>query len=248
MTGVTRSSDGPRRALAVAAHPDDLEFGAAGTVTRWTEEGWQVHYAIASSGQRGVQDVHRDPVEFGELREDEARKAAAVCGVASVTFLGFMDSEIAYGPALLESLSREFRRHRPHRLLVMKADPILGDAFVNHPDHRVVGQAALDITVTGGTTAAIFPHLLLDEGLEPWKGLEEIWLMGPGPGPVAVDISSTIDRKIEALLAHASQVEEMDVDGFVREFTAENGRPEGFAYAERFRVLPVGERPSTGAE
>lgn len=245
---MTRSDDDPGRVLAVAAHPDDLEFGAAGTVARWVDRGWEVHYAIVTSGQRGVQDVRRDPVEFGILREEEARKAAAVCGVASVTFLRFMDSEVAYGPALLESLSREFRRRRPHRLLAMKADPILGEAFINHPDHRFVGQAALDITVSGGTTAAIFPHLLLEEGFEPWRGLEEIWLMGPGDEGDAVDITGTIDRKIEALLAHESQVGEMDVDAFVREFTAANGRAEGYAHAERFRILPVGLAPGTGPE
>lgn len=248
MTDAPRRPGEPGRVLAISAHPDDLEFGAAGTVARWVDEGWEVHYAIATSGQRGVQDVRSDPVEFGEVREEEARKAAAVCGVTSVAFLGFMDSEVAYGPTLLESLSREFRRRRPHRLVAMKTDPILGDAFVNHPDHRFVGQASLDITVSGGTTAAIFPHLLLDEGLDPWKGLEEIWLMGPGEGPVAVDITTTIDRKVEALRAHESQVADMDVDELVRRFTAENGRREGYDYAERFRVLPVGERPSTGPE
>lgn len=228
-----------RRVLAVAAHPDDLEFGAAATVARWVEEGWDVRYVIVTSGQRGVQDAGADPHAFGRIREVEARQAASVCGVTSVTFLGFMDAEVVYGPELLGALSRQFRLHCPHRLLAMKADPLLGEAFVNHPDHRHVGQASLDVTVTGGTTAAIFPELLFDEELEPWQGLEEIWLMGPGPAPHAVDVSSTIDRKVEALRAHASQLGEWDVDAFVRRRLAENGKSEGFAYAERFRVIDV---------
>ncbi len=223
--------------MAVAAHPDDLEFGAAGSVAKWVDEGWEAHYVIATSGQKGVQDVHADPHEFGRLREEEARKAAAVCGVSSVTFLGLMDSEVVLDRALRTALAREFRRIRPHRLLAMKPEPLLGEDFINHPDHRIVGQAALDMVLTGGTTAAIDPELLLEEGLEPWQGLTETWLMGPGSGSVAVDISATIDRKIAALRAHESQIGEDDIESFVRRFTAENGEPHGYAHAENFRVL-----------
>jgi LmbE family N-acetylglucosaminyl deacetylase len=109
--------------------------------------------------------------------------------------------------------------------------------FVNHPDHRFVGTAALDMTLTGGTTAAIFPELALEERLEPWRELEETWITGPGGGPVAVDITETIERKLDALQAHVSQVGEWDVRTFMKERLAERGRPFGYAYAESFRVI-----------
>ena len=226
-----------RRAVVISAHPDDIEFGCAGTVCRWVDAGWDVRYVIATSGQKGVQDARQDPAAFGELRERESRRAAEICGVTDVTFLGCMDSEVVYGPALLKDLARQFRRHRPHRLVVMDPQSLPTDMFVNHPDHRFVGQAALDMTLTGGTTAAIFPELALEEGLEPWRELEETWIFGPAGGPTAVDITDTVERKLDALQAHVSQVGEWDVRRFMKERLAERGRPHGLDYAETFRVI-----------
>jgi LmbE family N-acetylglucosaminyl deacetylase len=226
-----------RRALVISAHPDDIEFGCAGTTCKWVDEGWDVRYVIATSGQKGVQNARQDPEEFGRRREQESRVAAAICGITDVTFLGHMDSEVVYGPALLKDLARQFRHHRPERLIVMDPQQIPTDMFVNHPDHRFVAMAALDMTLTGGTTAAIFPELLLEEGLEPWQGLEETWIMGPAGGPVGVDITDTIERKLDALQAHVSQVGEWDVRTFLKERLAERGRAFGYEYAESFRVM-----------
>lgn len=229
----------PRRVLVISAHPDDIEFGAGGTIARWTDEGWDVRYVIATSGQRGVQDPRVDPEAFGRLREEESRAAAKICGVESVTFLGYMDSEVTDSPKLRRDLARQFRLHRPHRLLVQNPEHLPLDGFINHPDHRVVATVALDVTITGGTTAAIFPELLTEEGLEPWQGLEDIWLMGPSGGSEVVDVSATFERKIAALQAHASQMAQVPRD--VREFLAPRlaaiGKPHGYAYAESFRVL-----------
>jgi LmbE family N-acetylglucosaminyl deacetylase len=226
-----------RRALVISAHPDDIEFGCAGTTCKWVDEGWDVSYVVVTSGQKGVQDARQDPEEFGRLREAESRRAAEICGIADVTFLRYMDSEVAYGPALLKDLARQFRRHRPHRLVAMDPQQLPTEMFVNHPDHRFVATASLDMTLTGGTTAAIFPELVLDEGLEPWQGLDETWIMGPAGGPVAVDITETIERKLDALQAHVSQVGEWDVRTFMKERLAEQGRAFGYDYAESFRVI-----------
>jgi LmbE family N-acetylglucosaminyl deacetylase len=226
-----------RRALVISAHPDDIEFGCAGTTCKWVDEGWDVRYVIATSGQKGVQNARQDPDEFGRRREDESRRAAEICGITDVTFLGYMDSEVAYGPALLKDLARQFRRHRPHRLMVMDPQQIPTDMFINHPDHRFVAMATLDMILTGGTTAAIFPDLVLEEGLEPWQGLEDTWIMGPAGGPVGVDITDTIERKLDALQAHVSQVGEWDVRTFIKERLAERGRAFGYDYAESFRVI-----------
>lgn len=224
-----------RRCLAVAAHPDDLEFGAAGTVARWVQEGWDVRYVLVTSGQRGTQDATVSADDFGRLREAEACEAARLTGVTDVTFLGWMDAEVQYGVDLQRDLSRQFRRHQPHRLLCMDPSLLPTEEFVNHPDHRHVATATLDITVTGGTTAAIFPELLA-EGLPPWQGLEDIWLMGPAGGPEVVDISDTFATKMAALRAHTSQVGP-EVEQFMGPRLRQLGEAHGFAYAESFRVI-----------
>ena len=235
-----RAGEGERRrALVIGAHPDDIEFGAGGTIPRWVDEGWDVRYVIVTSGQRGVQDAGQDPVAFGRLREDEARTAAKIAGVTDVTFLGYMDTEVVHGPALLRDIAREFRRHRPHRLLTMNPEHLPVGGFVNHPDHRAVATAALDTTITGGTTAAIFPELETEEGLPPWRELEEIWLMGPGGGDEVVDVTPYFERKLAALEAHASQMAQVPRD--LRKFLARRlqsiGAPNGYRYAESFRVV-----------
>lgn len=225
-----------RRLLAVFAHPDDVEFGAGGSVARWVKEGWDVRYVCVTRGQKGAWDAHMDVEEYGALREAEQRAAAATVGVSDVTFLDGMDSEVFDSLELRRSLSREFRRHRPHRLLTMVPDPLPTDRFVNHPDHRAVGQCALDITMTGGTTASIFPELL-SEGFEPWRELEETWLMGPGVKPTYVDVTDTVEHKLAALRCHASQIGDRDIETMVRQRLREQGQVFGVRYAETFRVI-----------
>ncbi|HZD67964.1 MAG TPA: PIG-L deacetylase family protein [Actinomycetes bacterium] len=228
-----------RRVLVIGAHPDDIEFGAGGTIARWVDDGFQVRYVIVTSGQRGVQDATPDLEAFGRLREEEAKAAAKVCGVADVAFLGYMDSEVLYSRQLQRDLAREFRRQRPHRLLTMSPEQVLSDTFINHPDHRTVAQATLDMVLTGGTTAAIFPELELEDGLPPWRELEDIWLFGAGVGTEAVDVTAYLERKIAALEAHASQLAQ--IPGDIRELVARRlravGAQHGFAYAESFRVI-----------
>jgi LmbE family N-acetylglucosaminyl deacetylase len=225
------------RVLAVFAHPDDLDFGAGATVAKWVAEGWDVRYVCVTRGQKGAWDAHMEPDEYGRLREAEQRAAASVLGVTDVTFLDWMDSEVFDSLDLRRALSREFRRHRPHRLLTLDPQPLPTDRFVNHPDHRAVGQCALDVTMTGGTTASIFPELI-DEGLPPWRDLHETWLMGPAVKPVAIDASETLDKKLEALRQHVSQVGDFDaLEKRVRERLAAQGEPHGLAYAETFRVI-----------
>jgi LmbE family N-acetylglucosaminyl deacetylase len=236
-----------RRALVISAHPDDIEFGCAGTVCAWVGEGWDVRYVIATSGQKGVQDARQDPDEFGRLREAESTRAAEICGVSDVTFLRYMDSEVVYGPALLKDLARQFRRHRPHRLVCMDPQQLPTDMFVNHPDHRFVAMATLDMTLTGGTTAAIFPELVLEEGLEPWRELEQTWIFGPAGGPTAVEITDVVERKLDALEAHVSQVGEWDVRSFMKERLAEGGHVFGYEYAETFRVIKRISPPSNNS-
>ena len=229
------------RALIVSAHPDDIEFGCAGTVARWTGEGVEVAYCIVSDGSTGTQDRDLVGEPLARLRREESERAAAVVGVEEIVWLGYRDGYIEPSLGLRRDLARVFRRVRPHRYVVMDPTPTIEDRFVNHPDHRAVGQSSLDVTLTAGTTPGHFPELL-EEGLEPWRGLRELWIMGPGAKPVAVDISASVDKKIEALLCHSSQVgdDPVGLAEWVRSWTALAGEPHGYAHAETFQVIRQG--------
>ncbi len=230
----------PFRALVVSAHPDDIEFGCAGTVARWAEQGAEVTYCIATDGSTGTQDRALVGEELKRLRREETECAAKVAGAKEIVWLDHRDGYVEFTLDLRRDIARVFRRVRPHRYVVMDPTPVIA-SFVNHPDHRAVGQASLDVSLTAGTTPGHFPELL-DEGLEPWRGLRELWITGPGSRGTVFDITETIDKKIEALLCHRSQVgdDAERVAEWVRSWTAETGRPHGFAYAESFTVIRQG--------
>jgi LmbE family N-acetylglucosaminyl deacetylase len=224
------------RILVITAHPDDIEFGCAGSVAVWVDEGHEVSYVIVTDGSTGTSDPELAGNKLAEIRREESIEAAKIVGVADVTFLGYRDGYVEPTLDLRRDIAREFRKAKPQRLVAMDPQPILGGWFVNHPDHRAVGQAALDITVTAGTTPGHFPELLA-EGFEPWKGLREIYLLGPGGGDHAVDITSSIDRKVAALQAHHSQVGDWDVESMMRGWMKLNGEAHGYEAAELFQVL-----------
>lgn len=230
----------PWRALVVAAHPDDIEFGCAGTVATWTDAGAEVTYCIVTDGSTGTQDRSLMGAPLADIRRVESERAAKVVGVQHIEWLGYRDGYVEYSLDLRKDIARVFRKFKPHRFVVMDPTPTIED-FINHPDHRAVGQASLDATLTAGTTPGHFPELL-DEGFEPWRGLRETWIAGPGKRPSLVDITSTIDRKLEALLCHASQVgDDAEAIGrWMRARTAEMGAAQGFGHAESFHVISQG--------
>jgi LmbE family N-acetylglucosaminyl deacetylase len=229
------------RALVVSAHPDDIEFGCAGTVATWVSEGAEVTYCIATDGSTGTQDQALVGRALSEVRAAESARAAEVVGAAGIVWLGYRDGYVEYTLDLRRDIARVFRTLKPHRLMVMDPTPVIEDFFINHPDHRAVGLASLDVTLTAGTTPGHFPELL-EEDLEPWRGLQEVWIVGPGEQSTAVDISDTIDKKIEALMCHQSQVGDNadEVAGWVRTWTAEQGKRHGYDHAETFRVISQG--------
>lgn len=233
--------DEPLRVLVVTAHPDDIEFGCAGSVALWVDEGAEVTFVIVTDGSTGTTDTGLMGERLAEVRREETVLAAKIVGVESVVFLGYRDGYVEHTLELRRDIAREFRKARPHRFVVMDPQSLPGGWFVNHPDHRAVGQASLDITITAGTTPGHFPELL-DEGLEPWRGLKEIYLQGPGGGEHAVDITATLDRKIDALKAHASQVGEWEgLDEMIRGWMSANGKEHGLDAAELFHVIrPLG--------
>lgn len=229
------------RALAVSAHPDDIEFGSAGTLAQWADQGAEVTLCIATDGTAGTQDRDLMGRKLHDIRVAESEEAAKAIGATEIVWLGYRDGYVEYTLDLRRDIARIFRRYKPHRFVVLDPTPTIEDRFINHPDHRAVGQTCLDVAMTAGTTPGIFPELL-EEGLEPWRGLRELWIAGPGKTPVAVDISLTVGRKVEALLCHRSQIgDDADkVAEWVRTWTAEMGAEHGFAHAETFRVISQG--------
>lgn len=229
------------RVLVVSAHPDDIEFGCAATLAKWADEGAEIVFCLVTDGSTGTQDRALIGEGLNRIRVAEAEAAAKVIGAKEITWLGYRDGYVEYSLDLRRDIAREFRRVRPHRYVVMDPASLIAGWFVNHPDHRAVGQASLDVTLTAGTTPGHFPELL-DEGFDPWRGLRELWMVSPEPGPVVVDVTATIDRKIEALLCHASQVgdDSERIGAWMRERAAEEGAREGYAFGESFRVTNRG--------
>jgi LmbE family N-acetylglucosaminyl deacetylase len=223
-------------ALLIAAHPDDAEFGSGGTVARWTREGWRVVYLICTRGEQGTHDPHADLAALARLREEEQRAAAHVLGVTEVDFLGYADGLVQPTLELRRDLTREIRRYRPQRVICPSPLRLLDSSSLrrNHPDHMAVGEATLAAIYPTASSPHLFPELLA-AGFEPWI-VPEIWVTESGNPDTVVDISATIDLKIAALQAHASQVGE-DIEPRIREWGRLQGEPHGFAAGEGYRVI-----------
>ncbi len=187
-----------QRALAVVAHPDDLEYGTASAVAKWTSEGRWVGYVLATRGEAGIDGMHPD--EAGPLREAEERASAAVVGVDTVEFLGHPDGVLTYGLDLRRDLAAAIRRHRPEVLLSVNYRFSWGGPSVNLADHRVLGEAVLDAARDAGNRW-VFPELV-DQGLEPWAGVHVVAFNGSPEATHAVDVTGWLGRGIASLEEH----------------------------------------------
>ena len=193
------------RVMIITAHPDDAEFTAAGSVAKWTREGVTVIYVICTDGSRGSNDPKVKPEQLVAIRRAEQEAAARILGVEEVVFLGYEDGSLEPTLALRRDLTREIRRYQPD--IVVCPDPTVryyGDTYLNHPDHRAAGDAALDAVFPSARTRYIFSELLA-EGLEPHK-VREVYIRGALSPNLWVDISDTIELKIAALREHESQL------------------------------------------
>jgi LmbE family N-acetylglucosaminyl deacetylase len=227
--------DDQRRVLLVAAHPDDPEFSSAGTVAQWVRSGIEVIFVLVTSGDKGTPDRDMTGERLSSQREDEQRAAAARVGVETVEFLRFPDGELVPNLELRGAITRMIRKYRPYA--VMTHDPLAlfyGNEFINHPDHRAVGTATVDaIYPTARDPLQFNEHIR--EGLDPHK-VKEVYLWGSEQPNVLVDISNTIEDKIEALKLHRSQVgEAVELADRVKTRAAQAGEPYGVPYAEIFR-------------
>jgi LmbE family N-acetylglucosaminyl deacetylase len=229
----------PERVLVVAAHPDDVEFGAAGTIARWVAEGADVRYLLVTRGDKGSDDPTTDIAALSELRMREQRAAATEIGVGGVEFLDEPDGQVEATLALRERVTRAIRSERPE--IVMTHDPtvlFVNNEWVNHPDHRAVGQVTVDAVFPTARDPVNFREHL-DRGLEAWK-VAELYLWSTNEANQLVDIGGTLDRKIAALGHHASQFRHFDdVARWVRRRSEELGERAGYAAAEGFRRVTL---------
>jgi LmbE family N-acetylglucosaminyl deacetylase len=229
------------RALVAFAHPDDAEFLCGGTVALWAGEGTKVSYVCVTDGSAGWNGPDLSREEIAVKREEEMRSVAELMGVADVRFLGYTDGMLEPTLDLRRDLTREVRRRRPD--VIVAPDPSMlwsGRSYINHPDHRAVGEAMLAVVACDAPTRPQFPELI-EEGFEPYKA-RRLWLAaGDGEGDRLVDISGTIELKIKALAAHRSQVQNMDleVDETLREWARKQATGGGFEYGERFRTFEI---------
>jgi LmbE family N-acetylglucosaminyl deacetylase len=229
------------RIVAIVAHHDDIEFGMAGTIARWVEEGAQVTYIIITDGGSGSNKPGVIRAELAELRRQEQVAAAAVVGVHDVRFLGYPDGTLQPSMELRKDLTRLLRELKPDRVMCQDPTTVFWlDSYINHPDHRAAGEAAVYATFPSSETRPIFPELL-DEGYEPHK-VKELWMTLSANPTHCVDITRTLEKKIDSLRCHVSQIGQgEDAENgalkYVRERNAGAGQTAGVEYAEFFRVM-----------
>ena len=224
----------PQSAMVIVAHPDDAEFTMAGTVAAWTRTGCRVTYVLCTDGNAGSHEPGMTREKLAEIRRIEQRAACATLGVSDVVFLGYDDGLLQPTLALRRDLVRAIRQYKPD--VVLTSDPtrfFSGDRYINHPDHRAAGQAALDAVAP----AAQMPLLWPETG-EPHK-VQRVYVYGNGEPNEWVDITATVGQKIEALKQHASQMGDWDPTERIKGWSAETGKDKGLAYAESFRVITL---------
>lgn len=236
----------PARFMVIAGHPDDADFGPAATAAAWIDQGSAGWLVCCTSGDQGGEDPDIDPLELAATREREQRRAAEIVGYEGVTFLHRPDGALANDLALREQLVREIRTFRPDAVLATDPEVLFHrDGGVNHTDHRAAGMAAVDAVYPAARNPMAFPWLAR-EGLAKHV-VRRLYLFWSDRPNAWVDVSATLDRKLDALRAHASQLIEFDrVERWIRESTAEEGRRIGVAAAEALRAIVIEEDETEG--
>lgn len=228
------------RILVVMAHPDDVDFGAGGTVRRWTQAGIEVVYCLVTNGDAGGFDPDVPRSEIPGIRQAEQRAAGLVLGVTDVRFLGYRDGELTVTHELRRDISRVIREVRPDRMLIQSPERNWSRIFSSHPDHMAAGDAAIQAVYPDARNPFAHPTLLNDEGLQAWS-VPEVWVIASPTPNRWVDITDVFDDKITALRAHVSQTAHMDdleerVGGWMRMQAEAAGLPDG-RLAEAFMVV-----------
>lgn len=228
----------PKRAMLIYAHPDDIEFSAAGTAARWAKAGCEVTYVVITDGNVGSHEEGMTSVQVAEVRRAEQQAAAKVAGVQKCVFLGYHDGLLQATLELRKDLVRLIRELKPE--VVICGDPTVyfpSNTRINHPDHRAAATAAIDAVFPAAEMPLLYPELEAD-GLTPHK-VHYVLISNPVEATYFVDISDTIEAKLDALRAHVSQLADWDPDEPIRAWAAETGKKVGFKYAEAFRLITL---------
>jgi LmbE family N-acetylglucosaminyl deacetylase len=228
------------RILVITAHPDDVDFGAAGSVARWCSEGADVTYCVVTDGDAGAADPATDLDELPAVRRAEQTAAAAAVGVSNLVFLGYPDGRLQPTLDLRRDIARVIREVRPHRVVCQSPERMWERLRASHPDHLAAGEAALCAVYPDSRNPFAFPELA-EAGLEAHV-VEEVWVMSSPRADTFVDVTATFDKKLSALRAHVSQGVDRDgkLEGFLREFLSRNASNAGWEegrLAEAFLVL-----------
>ena len=231
------------RILVVTAHPDDLDFGAGGTIAQWSAKGIEISYCIATNGDQGGNDPKITREEMKQIRRREQTAAGKVLGVSDIHFLNYRDGWLTPTIELRKDIVRVIRKVRPQRMLIQSPERNWNRLGASHPDHLAAGEAAIQAIYPDSGNPFAFEDLLHDEKLEPW-GIKEVWVMMADGSDHHVDITDTFDLKMKALAAHASQTSHME--GFeerIREWGTTMGASVGLTngrLAETFKIVTIG--------
>jgi LmbE family N-acetylglucosaminyl deacetylase len=228
----------PESAMAITAHPDDIEFSCAGTLSRWAKNGTRVFYVLCTSGDVGIDEPGMTRERATEIREAESRTAAEITGAKEVVFIREPDGLLQPTLELRKKLVREIRRLKPEVLVT--GDPTVvwaGENYINHPDHRAAAAAALDAAFPAAGQPNLFQELEA-EGLKAHK-VRKIYITGWTQNDIFVNIEDTINLKIAALRAHKSQMGDWDPEPSIRQWAEERAKGKEMAYAESYRVITL---------
>lgn len=230
------------RALCVVAHPDDMEFGAAAAVARWTQQGKHLVYSMVTSGEAGIDGL--DPERCREVREAEQIESARIVGVDHVEFLGFPDGMLEYGLPLRRSIAAAVRRHRPDVVMTGNFRDTWGGRNLNQADHIAVGRATVDAVRDAGNRW-VFREQIEADGLEPWGGVREVWAFSSPLATHGVDTTETFEAGVASLRAHQAYIdglgwEHFDPAEFLEGMSRPTGSRLGVRHAVSAEVLPMG--------
>jgi LmbE family N-acetylglucosaminyl deacetylase len=229
------------RALAVVAHPDDLEFGTAAAIARWTRQGKQIAYVMVTSGEAGIDAL--SPAECRAVREAEEIESARVVGVSEVEFLGFPDGILEYGLPLRAAIAETVRRHRPEIVITGNLRDTFGGQNLNQADHIAVGRAVLDGVRDAGNRWVFNDQLA--EGLEPWSDVRAVWAAGSPLATHGVDTTEDFESGVASLAAHTAYIDglgwaDFDPAEFLEGIARATGTRLGTPMAAAFEVFPMG--------
>ena len=232
----------PGRVLVVSAHPDDVDFGCAGTVAAMTDAGVEVAYCFVTSGEAGSDHLTIDATELAALREEEQTAAAKEVGVTELLWLHHPDGAVETTIALRRDITAAIRATKPDLVICQSPERNLDRIFASHPDHLAAGEATLRAVYPDARNPRSYPELLAD-GLEPHT-VTEVWLVSHPDADLRIDVTDTFDRKMAALRAHQSQTGHRDdLDDMIRGWLSFNAGAAGMAegrLAESFKIVPTG--------